>query len=119
MIVEATEECRSSVLPYILLQEIRSTGMFVKEVADVVDISCDADQRPRLCLTLIWEANDQERSRILDTTLTIFPGDDWQLGFLRRPGECLLFLAKMPELDGQFPLLYFVVRERLQPYVLA
>lgn len=58
VVVKATEECRSGILSYILLQEIWSAGMLVKEVADVVDISCDADQRPRLCLSLVWETND-------------------------------------------------------------
>jgi hypothetical protein len=43
VVVKATEECRSGVLSYILLQEIWPTGMLVKKVVDVVDISCDAD----------------------------------------------------------------------------
>ena len=53
MIVKATEERGGGVLAYILLQEIWSTGMLVKEIANVVDVSCDADQCPRLCLTLV------------------------------------------------------------------
>ena len=113
VVVKATEECRSGILSYVLLQEIWPTGMLVKEVTDVVDVSCDADQRPRLCLTLVWGTNDQERCKRFDTTLTVFPGDNWQIGFVRRPRECLLFLAKAPELDSQLAFLYFVVRKRL------
>lgn len=113
VIIETTEECRSGVLSYILLQEIGSTGMFVEEVADVMDIPSNADQRPRLCLTLVWEANCYEQRKRTDQSLTVFPSDDWQIQLFRRPGECLLFLAKALELDSQLAFLYFVVRKRL------
>ena len=51
--VNATEECGRGVLAYIPLQETRSARMFVKEIANVVDVPSDTNQRPRLCLTLV------------------------------------------------------------------
>jgi hypothetical protein len=45
--------------------------------------------------------------------LTVFPGDDWEVGFLGRPRERLLFLTEVFELDRQFALLHFVVRKSL------
>lgn len=59
VVVNATEECGRGILPYVLLQEVWATGVLVKETTNVVDISRDADQCTRFCLTLVLERNDQ------------------------------------------------------------
>jgi len=97
VVIKASKERSGRVLAYVLLQEVRSARMFVEEVAYVVDEACDTNQGTGLRLPLV-----------------IFPGDDWEVRFLRRPKERFLFMAEAFELHSQFTLLYFVVRKSLE-----
>ena len=96
VVVEATKECRSDVFPYILLQEIRSTRMLGKEIANVVDVPCDADRRPGLCFRFLGQGNDQkgyERFEITRSLLGRAPANPSRLSHMAKGSLLVRYFA--------------------------